>query len=150
MSVDTITRINAHFKTSVEDVLGVFTIYKNVNEGLPEPSSGPFINLWIEPDEDDIYTDGGGYKETGQIIAHVRIEQGQSTLDLHSIIDSIKVAFRQLELPPTGTEEGQINIGAMSPSNGGTVPREQANKGRGSNLPWRRWDIIMNYTKRQC
>ena len=149
MSVDTITRVNAYFKTNVADALSLFTIYKNVNEDLPEPSSGPFVNLWIEPDEDNIYTDGGGYKETGLIIAQVRVEQGQSSLILHSIMDSIKVAFRQLELLPVGLEEGKINIEQIIPSNAGTVPREQANKGRGSNLPWRRWDLLINYSKRE-
>ena len=36
MSVDTIERVNAYFKSAVADVLPVFTIYKNVNQDLPE------------------------------------------------------------------------------------------------------------------
>lgn len=150
MSVDTITRINDYFKTNVATPLSLFTIYKNVNEDSPEPSSGPFVNLWVEASDDDIYSDGGGYRENGIIIAQIRIEQGESSLLLHSIADSIKVAFRQLQLSPTGIEEGQINIAAIEPSNAGTIPREQAGRGRGSNKPWRGWDVFINYSKREC
>jgi hypothetical protein len=150
MSVDTITRINAYFKANVADTYPVFTIYKNVNEDLPEPASGPFVNLWVEPSLDTLLTDGGNYQEDGLIIAQVYIEQGQSTLELHSIIDAIKVAFRQLQLKPTGGEEGTIAIEDIEPSNSGTVPRERANKGRGSNRPWRKWDVFLTYSKYEC
>ena len=150
MSVDTIERINAYFKSAVADVYPVFTIYKNVNEDLPEPASGPFVNLWVEPSLDTLLTDGGNYQEDGQIIAQVRIEQGQSSLQLHSIIDAIKVAFRQLQLAPTGLETGTINIEDIEPSNAGTVDREKASRGRGSNSPWLQWEVCMFYSKYEC
>lgn len=150
MSVDTIERINAYFKANVADTLGLFTIYKNVNADLPEPSSGPFVNLWIEASLDTLLTDGGDYQEDGIVIAQVYIEQGQSTLILHSIMDSIKIAFRQLILKPTGLEVGTITIEDIEPSNSGTVPREKANKGRGSNRPWRKWDLFLTYSKYDC
>jgi len=150
MSVDTIERVNAYFKSAVADVLPVFTIYKNVNQDLPEPSSGPFVNLWIEPSLDTLLSDGDTYQENGQIIAQVRIEQGQSTLELHRVIDAIKVAFRQLRLEPTGLETGTITVGEIEPSNAGTVDREKASRGRGSNRPWRQWDVFLNYSKYEC
>ena len=150
MSVDTIERVNAYFKSAVADVLPVFTVYKNVNQDLPEPASGPFVNLWIEPSLNTLLSDGDTYQENGQIIAQVRIEQGQSSLELHRVIDAIKVAFRQLRLEPTGSEVGTITIADIEPSNAGTVDREKASRGRGSNRPWRQWDVFLNYSKYEC
>lgn len=150
MSVDTITRVNAYFKTNVADVLNLFTIYKNDNKDLLEPSSGPFVNLWVDSASDDIYTDGKKYIETGQVIAQIRIEEGESTLRLEIIGDAIRNAFRDLKLKPTGGEEGQIDIGSIEPSNAGTIPREKANKGRAGSRPWRGLDLFLNYSKRDC
>ncbi len=150
MSVDTIERVNAYFKSAVADILPVFTIYKNVNDDLPEPSSGPLVKLWVEPSLDTLLTDANQYQEDGIVIFQVFMEQGQSTLLIHSIMDSIKVAFRQKKLTATGLETGDIYFEDMDFSNSGTVDREQANRGRGGNRPWRKWDMFITYSKYEC
>lgn len=152
MSVDTIQRVNAYFKANIEDVLPVYTIYENENEGLEESASGPMVKLWVEPDIDTVYTDGGTYQEDGIIIAQIYIEQGQSTLRLHSIADSIKTAFRQVQLPPNvpTTENSIIAFEDIDFANRGTIDREGANRGYGSNRPWRRWDVFITYSKYDC
>lgn len=147
MSVDTIERVNAYFKSAVADVIPVFTIYKNVNFDLPESSSGPMVKLWIEPDLDTLLTDSNQYQEDGVVVAQVFIEEGQSTLLLHSIMDAIKVAFRQKKLSNSSSD---IYFEDIDFSNGGSVPREQAGRGRGSNKEWRKWDMFITYSKYQC
>ena len=147
MSVDTIERVNAYFKSAVADVYPVFTLYKNVNENLPEPSSGPMVKLWIEPDLDTLLTDANQYQEDGIVIAQIFIEEGQSTLLIHKIMDAIKVAFRQKKLSDSSSD---IYFEDIDFSNGGTVPREQADRGRGSSLEWRKWDMFITYSKYQC
>lgn len=146
MSVDTITRVNAYFETNVADVIPVFTIYKNVNENLPEPGSGSFVKLWVEPSLDQLFTDGGKYQESGVIIAQIYVEEGESTLELHSISDVIKIAFRQLQLEPIGGEIGTITVSDIETANRGTVATEDY----GSNISWRRWDVFITYAKYDC
>lgn len=147
MSVDTIERVNAYFKSAVADVFPIFTIYKNVNFDLPEPSSGPFVNLWIEPDLDTLLTDANQYQEDGVVIAQILLEEGQSTLLIHSVMDAIKVAFRQKKLSDSSSD---IYFEDMDFSNGGSVTREHADRGRGSNIEWRKWDMFITYSKYQC
>jgi hypothetical protein len=148
MSVDTIERVNEYFKAAVADVLPVFTIYKNVNENLPESSSGPMVKLWVEPDFDSLLTDADQYQEHGIVIAQVFIEEGESSLLLHSIMDSIKVAFRSKKLVDPSSDI--FFYDDIEFSNGGTVPREQGNRGRGSTREWRKWDMFIPYSKYQC
>lgn len=146
MSVDTITRINDYFKSAVADVLPVYTRYKNQNKNLPE-TSGAMVDLWVEPDSDDLYTDALEYQEDGVVIAIVKIEEGESSLKLHEIMDAIKAAFRQHKI--TGGA-GDICFTDIRHSNSGTVPRENASRGYGSNTPWRVWRIFINYSKYEC
>ena len=146
MSVDTIERINAYFEANITDVIPVYTIFKNVNEGLPESGSGPFIKLWVEPSDDFLLTDGGQYQEDGIVIAQVFVEEGESTLILHEIMDQIKLVFRQLQMSPTGTEIGLIAFEPMEFSNSGTVTTEDFS----SSISWRKWDMFMPYSKYDC
>ena len=152
MSLDTITRVNEYFKSAVATPNNIFTIYEELNERQSDGNGrGPMVRLFIEVGTETIFSDKGQYKEEGTVIAHIFVDVGESTADQHRISDLIKNAFRQVRLPVTTSNEGDIYFQDVELGKGGQVKKEQLrNSSNQKQRYWVRQDVFIAYNKYSC
>jgi len=155
MSLDSVTRIDDYFKTSITDVLGIETIFEDENKGQFEPGGGMFIKMWVEPSFDDLTGNSIPnklYTERGLVVIQIFTIKGQGTKNLYaleSVGTSIRDAFRDKFLDSDGTQEGAIYFEDISTRQTIEIGRQNSPQGRGSsfNGVWKRKDIFVNYQK---
>lgn len=156
MSLDTVKRVADYWKSTLEDVSGIHTVYFDKNYGLPESTDGPWVKLFIEASFDDPLAVANSqdvcFTEDGQIIAQIYAEKGIGDKDLYSlerVSDLIKEAFRGFTLLPGAGEKGNILFEDISSRQTIEIDRSDSNFGRGStdDRDWRRKDIFINYQK---
>jgi len=155
VSLDSVTRIDAFFKAQITDLLGIETIFEDQNKGQFEPGGGMFIKMWVEPSFDELTGSSlpdSLYTEDGLIVIQVFTIKGQGTKNLYaleSVGTSIRNAFRDVFLNPTGSEEGAIYFEDVSTRQTIEIGRQNSSQGRGSSFDgvWKRKDIFINYQK---
>ncbi len=148
MSLDTVQRVNAYFKSAIADTYSYSTIYDNENKDLPQDNVGPNIRVFVEVGNDDLLSDGGEYEEDGVVIAQIEVEVGKSATQLHLIATQIRDAFRQKKLTATGGEQGDIYFESIENVTRGEISRKPVRRARNqSTRNWKRLDVLMTYTK---
>ena len=153
MSLDTIQRVNAYFKSAIADTYGYYTNYDNENKDLPESNVGPNIRLFTEVGMDEQLNDGVEYVENGVVIAQISVEHGKSISEVHTIATQIRNAFRgpdgYLQIAPTGVQEGLIVFESIENVARGEISRKPTGR-RAKNQStrmWKRLDVMLTYTK---
>ena len=152
MSLDTVERVNAYFKSAIADTFGYYTDYATENNDLPESNTGPQIRLDIEIGIDEQLNDGVEFFEEGTVIAQISVETGKSQTSLNAIATQIRNAFRDakgyIQLEPTGGQEGLLVFESITNVARGQISRKPVGRARNqSTRPWLRLDVMLTYTK---
>ena len=149
MSLDTVERVNAFFKAQISDTFGYYTNYDNENKNLPESNVGPQIRLFVEIGTDTQLNDAIEYQEDGIVVAQLFVEHGKSQTQLHAIASQIRNAFRQVQLAPTGMQEGTIVFEDIENVSRGEISRKPTgsrSKNQSTRM-WKRLDVMITYNK---
>ena len=152
MSLDTVERVNAYFKSAITDTYNYYTNFDNENTDLPESNVGPQIRLFVEIGTDEQFNDGVEYVEDGTIIAQIMVEHGKNQTQLHLIATQIRDAFRGpkggLQLEPTVGQDGVLVFESIENIARGEISRSASRRAKNqSTRQWKRLDVMISYTK---
>ena len=149
MSLDSVTRINAYFKT-IADANSIYTIYDDKNEAIEDDmGGGEFIRLSTEASFDELQGEPSVigapkcYKERGLVIVEIFTAKGLGDMNLYgvnSIVTILRNAFRNKKLLPIGSEEGIILFEDISAPKSFELPSR-------SGTDYFRKDVFINYQK---
>lgn len=139
MSVDTTERI---ITKAQNDLSAYYIVDLTINEDLIEQASAPFIAIDVEPFTDFTIDDSeDSAEEEGVAIFKIFSEKGTGTNELHEIRDAIKTAFRQVQVKPTGQQEGTLVFGDLTQR---AVFEQQTRRGE---IPFLELDVMIDYKK---